>query len=138
MAVRSTLPRLGRLLGRTRFAASILPIRRCAGGSSGYESSEEEDNVTELTRHKWDVTISGAGLAGAALACALGTADAFEGKRVLLLERRNIRSDHDEEKWSNRVYALTPGSKDFLQGLGVWDLLPKAKIQVINRMKVND
>lgn len=92
--------------------------------------------MTELTRHKWDVTISGAGLAGAALACALGTADAFEGKRVLLLERRNIRSDHDEEKWSNRVYALTPGSKDFLQGLGVWDLLPKAKIQVINRMKV--
>lgn len=72
MAVRSTLPRLGRLLGRTRFTASILPIRRCAGGSSGYESSEEEDNVTELTRHKWDVTISGAGLAGAALACALG------------------------------------------------------------------
>lgn len=45
-----------------------------------------------------------------------GTAEAFSDKRVLLIDRRTLRSDHDEENWSNRVYALTPGSKSFLQG----------------------
>ncbi|KAL3223536.1 hypothetical protein MRX96_027311 [Rhipicephalus microplus] len=32
----------------------------------------DEDDTSELTKQRWDVVISGAGLAGAALACALG------------------------------------------------------------------
>lgn len=96
----------------------------------------DDEHVSELTKQRWDVVISGAGLAGAALACALGTSEAFANKRVLLIDRRQLRSDHDEENWSNRVYALTPGSRSFLQSLGVWEMLPKSKVQVIKRMRV--
>ncbi|XP_077521648.1 ubiquinone biosynthesis protein COQ6, mitochondrial [Amblyomma americanum] len=96
----------------------------------------DEDDTSTLTKQRWDVVISGAGLAGAALACALGTSEAFANKRVLLVDRRQLRSDHDEENWSNRVYALTPGSRSFLQALGVWDMLPKSKVQTIKRMRV--
>lgn len=110
---------------------------RCCSSVAGDASSDsDEDQVDSLVGQKWDVVISGAGLAGTALACALGSAEAFANKRVLLIDRRTLRSDHDEENWSNRVYALTPGSKSFLQGLGVWDILPKSKIQAIKRMQV--
>lgn len=130
-------------------AASLLPFkltrllsvtsrggRSCSSVAGDTSSESDEDEVDALVGQKWDVVISGAGLAGAALACALGTAEAFSDKRVLLIDRRTLRSDHDEENWSNRVYALTPGSKSFLQGLGVWDMLPKSKIQAIKRMQV--
>lgn len=101
-----------------------------------YDSDTDDDESSVLTKHKWDVTISGAGLVGAALACALGISEVFAGKKILLIERRALRTDHDEEDWSNRVYALTPGSKSFLEDLGVWKMLPRSKIQVINRMQV--
>ncbi|XP_064484990.1 ubiquinone biosynthesis monooxygenase COQ6, mitochondrial-like [Ornithodoros turicata] len=102
-----------------------------------YDSdSDSEAETRVLTKHKWDVVISGAGLAGAALACALGTSEVFAGKKVLLIERRTLRTEHEGNGWSNRVYALTPGSKTFLEELGVWKLLPKSKMQAVNRMQV--
>ncbi|KAM7290532.1 ubiquinone biosynthesis monooxygenase COQ6, mitochondrial [Ixodes scapularis] len=91
-------------------AASLLPFkltrllsvtsrggRSCSSVAGDASSESDEDEVDALVGQKWDVVISGAGLAGAALACALGTAEAFSDKRVLLIDRRALRSDHDEE-----------------------------------------
>ena len=76
----------------------------------------------DAERSDYDVLIIGAGLIGLALAAAL----ARTGLAVALLDRspvavRNAPADND---WEPRVYAISPGSAEFLHSLGAWQQLP--------------
>jgi 2-polyprenylphenol 6-hydroxylase len=84
---------------------------------------------------EFDVVVLGAGPVGLALAAALG------GDRlaVALLERGPLaaydgRGDGDD--WDSRVYAISPGSAEFLRGLYAWQRLPLERLAAIEMMDV--
>jgi ubiquinone biosynthesis UbiH/UbiF/VisC/COQ6 family hydroxylase len=85
----------------------------------------------------YDVTILGAGPVGLALAAAL----ARERLTVALVDRAPVavldRSNIDSEDWDARVYAISPGSAEFLHSLGVWQRLPAERLAPIEAMDVH-
>jgi len=110
---------------------------------------------------KFDVVIIGGGLVGASLAAALK----HSGLAVALVESQPslMRDDaaavdsrallpnplpHAGEganeslrefyinDWDNRIYAISPGSRSFLERSGAWTLLDASRIQPVEAMRV--
>ena len=81
-----------------------------------------------------DVTIVGAGPVGLALAVSLARADLA----VAIVDRNAISAgDFGSETSSDtRVYAVSPGSAEFLRSLGVWQRLPRERIEAIEAMEI--
>lgn len=79
-----------------------------------------------------DVLIAGAGLVGLALAAAL----ARNGMTVALLDRQTPPPTGDPATWDPRVYAISPGSAAFLQGVGAWQALACERIAAIESMRI--
>jgi 2-polyprenylphenol 6-hydroxylase len=81
-----------------------------------------------------DVAIVGAGLVGLSLAAAL----ARTGLSVAVIDRSAIvaAAPTPDSAWDTRVYAVSPGSAEFLHGLGVWQRLPADRIAPIEAMEV--
>ena len=84
----------------------------------------------------YDLVVLGAGPVGLALAAAL----ARERLRVALVDRAPVvmldRGAVDGEDWDARVYAISPGSAEFLHSLGAWQRLPAARLAPIEAMDV--
>jgi len=81
-----------------------------------------------------DVVIIGAGLVGLALAVAL----ARGGLSVAIVDRGCVAaadSPHDAG-WDARVYAISPGSAEFLHECGVWQRLAAERMAPIEAMEV--
>jgi 2-octaprenylphenol hydroxylase len=88
-----------------------------------------------LTAIKVDVAVVGGALVGSALALAL----ARSPLSVAIVEGRVAQSPDGaraEENWDPRVYAISPGSREFLRSLEVWQALPQSRIQPIHAMQV--
>jgi ubiquinone biosynthesis UbiH/UbiF/VisC/COQ6 family hydroxylase len=84
----------------------------------------------------YDVAILGAGLVGMTLAVALSRCEL----RVALLERGTLAAFDGPvaaEDWDVRVYAVSPGSAEFLRGLGVWQRLAAERVEPIETMNVH-
>ncbi len=78
-----------------------------------------------------DVAIVGAGLVGASLASALK-------KSGLSLAVVETAAPHAPEKgWDSRIYALSPGSRHFLEETGAWQRLDPGRIAAIEEMRVS-
>ncbi|KAI8985371.1 hypothetical protein BDB01DRAFT_742283 [Pilobolus umbonatus] len=71
----------------------------------------------------YDIVIIGGGVAGASLACSLGSMPAMRNTRVALVEAMDLSNVKNwtpkENVFSNRVVSLTPGSKGFFDKIGV-------------------
>ena len=91
----------------------------------------------------FDVIIIGGGLVGASLAAALKQS----GLSLALVESQPapVLTEHqtsDQKKidqkveWDNRVYAISPGSRHFLEQSGAWSLLDAARIAPVESMQV--
>jgi ubiquinone biosynthesis UbiH/UbiF/VisC/COQ6 family hydroxylase len=78
----------------------------------------------------FDIVIVGAGLVGASFAMALRGA----GLKLALVESQAPAADADS--WDSRVYAISPGSAAFLQGLGIWKRLDSTRICAVHEMLV--
>lgn len=91
-----------------------------------------------LKKNEFDVAIVGAGIAGLALANALDN----QGIKVAVIEATAFKPRPDNESsllgYDNRVSALTLGSIDFLQQLGVWYSVEHMRSQAFKRMYVWD
>nr|XP_058911856.1 ubiquinone biosynthesis monooxygenase COQ6, mitochondrial isoform X1 [Kogia breviceps] len=102
----------------------LVSCRRWAGASS--------DTV-------YDVVVSGGGLVGAAMACALGYDIHFCDKKILLLEAgpKKILGKLPET-YSNRVSSISPGSATLLSSFGAWDHICNMRYRAFRRMQVWD
>ena len=78
----------------------------------------------------YDIVIVGAGLVGASFAMALRGS----GFKLALVEARAPATAIGD--WDSRVYAISPGSAGFLDGLGVWKRLDHSRIAAVHEMQV--
>lgn len=90
-------------------------------------------------KNEFDVAIIGAGIAGLALANALDNS----GLKVVLLEAGSFNNqppavENSITGFDARVSALTVGSLQFLQKLGVWPAIEQLRAQHFDRMQVWD
>ena len=84
----------------------------------------------------FDVLIIGGGLVGASLAAALR----HSGLSLALVESRPASNDDTApsamDSWDSRIYAISPGSAEFLQQCGAWQALDKQRVQAVEQMRV--
>ncbi len=78
----------------------------------------------------FDVVIIGGGLVGASLAAALESS----GLALALVE--NQPSAEPSDDWDNRIYAISPGSRRFLENSGIWSSLNQERIAPVEEMRV--
>jgi ubiquinone biosynthesis UbiH/UbiF/VisC/COQ6 family hydroxylase len=86
-------------------------------------------------RSDFDTIILGAGPVGLAIAAAL----ARERLSVALVDRADLVAPERNaggDGWDARVYALSPGSAEFLRSLGAWQRLPAERLAAIEAMDV--
>ena len=85
---------------------------------------------------KFDVVIIGGGLVGASLAVALK----HSGLSLALVESQPLlmpgNAPAGAEDWDSRVYAISPGSRSFLEQSGAWSLLDAGRIAPVEVMRV--
>lgn len=79
------------------------------------------------------VTIVGAGMIGLSLAVALAKA----GRDVVVIERQPAKRDIPEQR-QVRVSALSAGSREWLDELGVWSKIPNERLSPYLNMSVWD
>lgn len=79
---------------------------------------------------RFDVLIIGGGLVGASLAAALKPS----GLSVALVEAMPMHAPG--EGWDSRIYAISPGSADFLEQCGGWQSLDMTRVQQVQQMRV--
>ncbi len=82
---------------------------------------------------KFDIVVIGGGLAGASLLAALKGS----GLRLALIESRPPAPLPDDDSWDARVYAISPGSVEFLQSSGIWQRMNAARITSVHEMRVH-
>ena len=81
--------------------------------------------MPDLAETDYDVVVAGAGLPGLSLAAALARA----GVRVVLADGAPIAAPaFDAAQYDVRVYAISPGSAQFLHGIGAWQRLPVERL----------
>ena len=81
---------------------------------------------------KFDIVVVGGGLVGLCLAVALKESDF----KIALIEPHAPTSIPQDLSWDSRVYAISPGSADFLTQLGVWQLIANERITPVYDMAV--
>ena len=79
----------------------------------------------------FDIVIVGAGLVGASFALALRGA----GLRLALVDAQAPLAAGGD--WDSRVYAISPGSAAFLEGVGVWKRLDRERISAVHEMRIH-
>lgn len=88
---------------------------------------------------QYDLIIVGGGMVGTALACALGDSR----YRIALIEAGDLAQMPDTpvvavQDVDLRVSALNMASQAFLEKIGAWQLMPAARLQAYQQMKVWD
>ncbi len=81
---------------------------------------------------KFDIVVIGGGLVGASLVAALKDS----GLKIALIETREPAPLPEDASWDSRVYAISPGSANLLQDLGVWQRMDAARITPVYDMAV--
>lgn len=76
------------------------------------------------------VVVLGGGAVGLAFAAAV------EDLEVRVLEGGPVRPDTDPDPYDARVFALSPGTREFLRQIGAWQRLPADRVAEVTRMDV--
>lgn len=81
---------------------------------------------------KADVVVVGGGLVGTSLAAALRGS----GLAVVLVDA-GPKDAPAQGEWDSRIYAISPGSRRFMQECGAWDRIPADRIARVEAMEVH-
>lgn len=87
----------------------------------------------------FDFIISGGGMIGSVLACALGKTSFFRDKTILLVENSpppKSSGQYIDQPYSNRVSAISPNSKEVFESCGIWNHIKQARYHTIKDMRV--
>ena len=88
--------------------------------------------LTDMANDTYDILISGGGLVGASLACALGG----QGLRIGLIEAVPF-GDISQPSYDDRAIALAQGTQRIFSGMGIWPAL-EAHVTPIHQIHVSD
>jgi len=93
-----------------------------------------------IVRMNFDIVIVGGGLVGASLTAALkhsGLSLALvESQSSLMKKTVPKNKESAAADWDNRIYAISPGSRKFLERTGAWALLDENRIAPVEKMRV--
>uniref|UniRef100_A0A8C4RAE3 Ubiquinone biosynthesis monooxygenase COQ6, mitochondrial n=1 Tax=Eptatretus burgeri TaxID=7764 RepID=A0A8C4RAE3_EPTBU len=127
---------------RRRVLGQFLPkvkrsVRACS--LSAGSAKENDDDGHHGQPAFYDIIVSGGGLVGSAMACALGYEPMLADQRILLLEAgKRKHLDKLPGTYSNRVSALSPGSVTLLDSIGAWEQISTMRFKPFKRMQVWD
>src|SRR5581483_2556811 len=99
------------------------------------DRSAARARVTNQAHDRVDVVIAGAGLVGLSLAAAL----AGTGLSYALTDRAAVVTGENaagESAWDSRIYAISPGSAEFLHGIGAWQRVGCDRVQAVESMLI--
>ncbi|MDX1253090.1 MAG: UbiH/UbiF/VisC/COQ6 family ubiquinone biosynthesis hydroxylase [Gammaproteobacteria bacterium] len=83
----------------------------------------------------YDIVITGAGMVGAALACALGSS----GLRIAVIEAQPLPAEiHPGDEYDLRVSAITRASQRIFESMGAWDSMRARRVSPFRDMHVWD
>ncbi len=103
-----------------------------------------------IDKQAFDIVIVGAGVAGAAMACALtsGVYPELANLRIALIEAKNIELSNTEkqsesdnqnaESFGKRISAITKANGDFFEKIGIWEKIKRHRISAFKKMLVWD
>jgi 2-polyprenylphenol 6-hydroxylase len=80
-----------------------------------------------------DIIVVGAGLVGLSAAIAF----AKQHKKVVLIDAKKPEIEKTQD-WDARIYALTPGTEDWLKALDVWQHVDSSRVNSIHAMHLWD
>ena len=80
----------------------------------------------------FDVIIVGGGLVGCSLALSLSAA----GLKIALVESQAASGVAQTADWDSRIYALGPGSVDYLTQCGAWQAVDAARTMPVEDMRI--
>lgn len=83
-----------------------------------------------MSTNHFDIIIIGAGIVGAAFAVSMRDS----GLRIAMIEQHPPALPSAE--WDTRIYAISPGSQDFLSAMGIWQQLDASRIQPVYAMDI--
>jgi ubiquinone biosynthesis UbiH/UbiF/VisC/COQ6 family hydroxylase len=104
---------------------------RIACGEEATLRVEHSDSNGAGPRVECDVLVVGAGLVGASFAAATPAT----GLRTVLLDAETP-AEPSREGWDSRIYAVSPGSRRFLDACGAWPCIPADRIARVESMQV--
>ena len=81
---------------------------------------------------KFDVVVIGGGLVGASLLAALRDT----GLKLAIIEAKPPIALPGDDSWDSRIYAISPGSAEFLQKMGAWQQLSSERLAPVYKMLV--
>ncbi|XP_076666293.1 ubiquinone biosynthesis protein COQ6, mitochondrial [Andrena cerasifolii] len=93
--------------------------------------------ATKQNDENYDVIITGGGMIGTTLACAIANNRRLECKSILLLEGGK-KLEYKPEQYSNRVVALNPQTRMLLSSIGAWQHIEAARYCAVRKMQVWD
>lgn len=85
-----------------------------------------------------DITIIGAGLVGATLACAIAQLPAAQALTIVLVEAGQDTQTHVGEDFDPRVVALTQASQKLFERIGIWESIVATRACAYRDMHVWD
>lgn len=86
-----------------------------------------------------DIVISGGGMVGVAMACALAYSESLVDKKIILLESFPDKGEFKlPDLYGNRTCALSPSTVRLLSSFGAWAEIEQMRCQPVRRMQVWD
>jgi len=103
-------------------------------------SSDAKESENNLPLDQYDIVIAGGGLVGTALACLLGREPILQHHRILVVEAAPKIEPmvHAPHLYSNRVSAITPGTKKLLDEIDAWSRIKNLRHKSFSKMHVWD